>query len=702
MSDLGAAQAADALHQHLLDLAHEIIDAGFDVLIAWAWARPSGGIGKSPAFYHGHLDAHHDKALIAEQLSVPPHRPAGTPDTAQIVVAFVPGSGGHGVFDFDVKDGKPGAATYELLAREHTWRPTAAWRSPSGGANVLFAKPPDALYSNRSPWPGVDVRSDNGWVVAPGNEHVGAGWHWIEGDFKAATPLPGSMTALLTPSNLSDAPRATPGETVRFIEASPGTSSFAAMQAFGEKLHELSAAKTGSRHDAMHYALSWAFGMEALDLRHAMAQVKDIWEQLTAGEGRGDEVDDAATWIAGKEIAKRATTTNGAAPPSSSSSTPGRQVHTPSTENVIVRRVRWLWNDRIPLGALTLLGGREGIGKSILAYTLAAKISTGQLGGELHGKPRRVVIAANEDSWEHTIAPRLIVAGADLTHIHRLTVTAADGQAASLTLPYDIGGLHQAAVNIDAALVLLDPIISRLDAALDTHRDAEVRQGLEPLSEAADRGHYSILGLIHVNKGTSNDPLTMLMASRAFAAVARSVLFTMLDPEQPGMRLLGEPKNNLGRTDLPTLLFDIVEAVAGKDPDDGLPITTGKMRWLGDSKRSILDALHDAGRSTEARSQQKEAEDWLSDFLNANPVVDSRDIKAAAAGDYSERTLKRAREAIGAPVSTYGFPRRTAWSKPGLTPDEVEKALVAMGVPSGAKSESSDGGASDKTAGEVQ
>ena len=189
---------------------------------------------------------------------------------------------------------------------------------------------------------------------------------------------------------------------------------------------------------------------------------------------------------------------------------------------------------------------------------------------------------------------------------------------------------------------------------------------------------FSILGLIHVNKGTSNDPLTMLMASRAFAAVARAVMFTALDAEQPGMRLLGQPKNNLGRTDLPTLPFDIVEKVAGTDASDGTKVTAGALQWCGVSQRTINDAIHDASRSPDARRAAQEAEGWLSDYLSANPVADSKDVKAAASAEgHTQRTVQRARENIGAGVMSVGFPRRTVWSKPGLTPDEVEKAVAS-------------------------
>ena len=52
------------------------------------------------------------------------------------------------------------------------------------------------------------------------------------------------------------------------------------------------------------------------------------------------------------------------------------------------RRVRWLWTGRPALGTLALLAGTEGLGKSILAYTIAAMITRGMLPGEQFGTPR--------------------------------------------------------------------------------------------------------------------------------------------------------------------------------------------------------------------------------------------------------------------------------------------------------------------------
>ena len=38
----------------------------------------------------------------------------------------------------------------------------------------------------------------------------------------------------------------------------------------------------------------------------------------------------------------------------------------------------WLWPNRIPLGAITLLEGDPGQGKSTITYDLAARVSSGR------------------------------------------------------------------------------------------------------------------------------------------------------------------------------------------------------------------------------------------------------------------------------------------------------------------------------------
>ena len=341
-----------------------------------------------------------------------------------------------------------------------------------------------------------------------------------------------------------------------------------------------------------------------------------------------------------------------------------RQVCLTPASAITVRPVRWLWQDRVPLGALSLTAGREGIGKSILVSTLAAEVTCGRLDGLQKGHPKSVIIAATEDSWEHTIVPRLMAAGADLSRVFRVDVITTDLVETSLSFPRDLVALEQEITEHDVALVILDPLMSRLDASLDTHKDSEVRRALEPLVTLADRTGTSVVGLIHVNKASSTDPLTTLMGSRAFAAVARAVLFVMTDPDDEGTRLLGQAKNNQGSTDLPTLTFRVAGVKVADTPEG--EVWTGKLEWTGETTRSIRETLDVAAESSGDRTAAQEAGDWLLDYLTEQGgTAESAAAKEAGkAAGHSIDALKRARRLHKVTVEPRGFPRRTFWMRP--------------------------------------
>ena len=347
------------------------------------------------------------------------------------------------------------------------------------------------------------------------------------------------------------------------------------------------------------------------------------------------------------------------------------------------RPVVWLWEGRLALGTLGLLAGREGIGKSTLAYSLAADVTKGRLTGARLGSPRSVLVAATEDSWEHTIVPRLMAADADLARVYRVEVVSADAVHVGLSLPRDMHALEGAAREADAALLLLDPLMSRL-GDLDTHRDAEVRQALEPLVALADRAGMAVLGLIHHNKSGSADPLQLVMGSKAFTAVARSVHTVVLDPDDESgeRKLFGTPKNNLGRTDLPTLAYRIVSHAI--DTDEGTA-WTGRLDWDGETVESIGSVMSRA--SDGDKSATSEAGDWLADYLDMTGGAPSSDVKRdGAEAGHSLDALKRARQRIGAVVKSEGFPRSTHWYPPvGAQSAQTSRGdtLTALTAPTG-------------------
>src|SRR6516225_9375911 len=71
--------------------------------------------------------------------------------------------------------------------------------------------------------------------------------------------------------------------------------------------------------------------------------------------------------------------------------------------------VRWLWPGRIAYGKVTMLAGHPGLGKSQVALSIAAIVSTGgrwPVDGAC-AECGSVVIMSAEDDPEDTIRPRL-------------------------------------------------------------------------------------------------------------------------------------------------------------------------------------------------------------------------------------------------------------------------------------------------------
>ena len=345
----------------------------------------------------------------------------------------------------------------------------------------------------------------------------------------------------------------------------------------------------------------------------------------------------------------------------------GRHLILTSAAAIKPRPVFWLWKGRLALGTLGLLAGREGLGKSTLAYWMAAQITQGTLYGEFQGRPKSVLVCATEDSWEHTIVPRLIAAQADLTKVFRVEVIA-DAIQVGLTLPRDLIELEDAAAKTDASLLLLDPLMSRL-GELDTHRDSEVRMALEPLVAIADRANMAILGLIHHNKSGSTDPLSLIMGSKAFSAVARSVHTVVPDPDddEGKRRIFGSPKNNLGTSDLPTFTFTIESHKIETDEGDAW---TGALAWGEQLAESVADVMRRSSDTNDGEKQldTSEAVAWLGEYLarpgNGGQAPRADVIKAGAAEGHNQEALKRAMRKLKVKAVRGGFQGGSTWCLP--------------------------------------
>jgi|tagenome__1003787_1003787.scaffolds.fasta_scaffold20978296_3 hypothetical protein len=332
----------------------------------------------------------------------------------------------------------------------------------------------------------------------------------------------------------------------------------------------------------------------------------------------------------------------------------------------------WLWEDQhgkwIPEAAVTLLAGREGVGKSTIEADIVANITNGKLPGEHFGTPKSVIICATEDSWRQTINPRLVAAGADLDRVFRVDAYTPEGFDGTLQLPEDIERVREIVADHDVVLIVLDPLMSELSVKLDTHKDAEVRRGLEPLSRLAHTANLSVIGLIHENKSSASDLLSRIMGSRAFTAVVRAVLYAARRDEEDDefvtvgtpQFVLGQIKSNLGRKVPHAMRYHIDGVIVGYDPKKQKDIWSSHIVWETMEDQSVEDIV----KNQEAVKRDQtitEVKAWLKKYLQDKGEVPSETVlKAGEAIGYSRSTVQRARGALKVRVVPIG--RSTTWS----------------------------------------
>jgi hypothetical protein len=352
-----------------------------------------------------------------------------------------------------------------------------------------------------------------------------------------------------------------------------------------------------------------------------------------------------------------------------------RIVLTPAAQ-IKIRPVRWLWDTtpegasptshgRIPLDSLCIAAGGPGLGKSQFAAWLAARITTGTLPGELFERPRTVIYAASEDSWEYTIAPRMLAAGADLSMVFRVDV-ADDGDAhARLTLPADIALLGESATAYSAGLVVADPLLSVIDQKIDDYRQAQLRTALEPLAAAAAEHRFTVLGLAHFTKCGAADPLARISGSGAFGQVIRSALaFARQEADEEGPPfVMSQTKNNLGRLDIPSFAYSIQPVTV--ETQEG-PSYVSRFVLGAESATSVAEVMRAESGGEGAATGETVA--WLRELLaeSGGSMQRAEIVKLAAKDGVSMSTLHRARNKLGvkAQASGFGKEKTSYWSLP--------------------------------------
>lgn len=317
------------------------------------------------------------------------------------------------------------------------------------------------------------------------------------------------------------------------------------------------------------------------------------------------------------------------------------------------RPPRWAWADRIVLGALNLILGNEGAGKGTLAAWMIARLTRGELEGDLYGEPVTVGVLGDEDGWNAVWTPRLHAAGADLTRVK--LIERPDGGYVELR---DDHRRLACAVELEGIAVLyLDALIDHLGVGVDDWRAKPVRDALQPLRSIAREFELAAIGSMHPNKRAESFR-QLVSGSTAFNALSRSSLLLAQHPEDERRRVLVRGKGNLSRTP-PAVEFDITDRTFTAN---GHTFRIPQAANFGTSALTVDDLLKQPAtfRSTgEARTTAREliaARLAGGDWHHAGTI-----IQECRALHVYERAARRAAGDLGVEHEHRGFPAQVHW-----------------------------------------
>jgi RecA/RadA recombinase len=187
------------------------------------------------------------------------------------------------------------------------------------------------------------------------------------------------------------------------------------------------------------------------------------------------------------------------------------------------RSARWIREDVIPRGSLTLLAGPEGSGKTTFMLNLLIDLFRNEMPtGNVH------LCLSEDDVQEHTI-PRLHAAGADRRDLARID----HDEGTPWSFPTDIDEFYNEMFDNKIRLAVLDPI----DHLVDGISSYRARESLDALHQVAKDLDMGIVLIGHINTGGNFKTWTAgVGGARRLFGICRSAFVWGPEPEQGNTR----------------------------------------------------------------------------------------------------------------------------------------------------------------------
>jgi putative DNA primase/helicase len=312
----------------------------------------------------------------------------------------------------------------------------------------------------------------------------------------------------------------------------------------------------------------------------------------------------------------------------------------------------WLWENRIPLGKLTVFCGPPDTGKSTVAIDIASRITRGDVWPDCNGHrdPQDVLMLISEDDLADTIVPRLTVSGADKERVHfaRQSIYGEKRAARRINFETDLGALERMiSANQNIKLVIVDPLGSYI-GKLKKNADEDMRWVLSELKEMAERMGIAIISIDHFNKNVEQSAIHRLSGAGALAAVPRAVWAFIKDKDDPEKltRLMLNAKLNVVSEAKKVGLQYRTESreLEIKQMMVSLPV----IDWRGTNKSDLDEVLHE--QADPKIGKLKKCCAWLKEKLGNGPKWSKTLYAEGGDSGYSASTIRRAIEEMGVDV----------------------------------------------------
>lgn len=344
-----------------------------------------------------------------------------------------------------------------------------------------------------------------------------------------------------------------------------------------------------------------------------------------------------------------------------------RQIITERADQIKPRKLRWLWPERIPLGKITVFAGLPGEGKSLATVDITARVTTGSAYPDVKNPlaASEVLLVAEEDDPEDALVPRLLAANADRAKAHILRAVRVNNPFADdgLRLDLDVELIEKCLEeHPEIRLVVIDPISNHL-GGISMVDEQEVRKVLTPLQGVARTHNVAIICVMHLNKKEGISAIHRVSGAGAFVGVARASWLFAQNAAAQSNRYMMPLKNNYAKE--PTSLGYRMDAVTVEIESEDVLIP--RIEWLDELNLDVDQVISTPAK----RPPREEAQGFLRDLL-ANGPIDASQVRAAAIGEgISERTLDRAKAALG--VESRKGPEGWEWI---LTSDDASKDAI--------------------------